>query len=159
VVAVAPYPMDINLYQSQKAIDNSKLALNANGILILVASCRKGVGGESFMKLLSEARNPDDVFGKIEKGYKLGYHSLWAYTKLEPQLLENIFVKGFSDLQEALNSALKEKGNEKILFLMDASLTVPRIAPRILHKRKFIHSPTFSTKVKSRLVLDDLFVD
>ena len=170
VVAVAPYPMDINLYQSQKAIDNSKLALNVNGILILVASCRKGVGGESFIKLLSKARNPDDVFGKIEKGYKLGYHkaakmaeimkwaSLWACTKLEPQLLENIFVKGFSDLQEALNSALKEKGNEKILFLMDASLTVPRIAPRILHKRKFIHSPTYSTKAKNHLVLDDLFI-
>ena len=171
VVAVAPYPMDIDLYQSQKAIDNSKLALNPNGILILVSSCRKGVGGESFIKLLSAARNPDEVFDKIEKGYKLGYHkaakmaeimkwaSLWAYTNLKPELLNRIFIKGYTNLQEAVEATLKSKGNEKILFMMDASLTVPRIAPRILHKRKFIHGPTLDKKVKNHIKLDDLFVD
>ncbi len=171
VVAVAPYPMDIDLYQSQKAIDNSKFALNPNGILILVSSCRKGVGGESFIKLLSEARNPDEVFDKIAKGYTLGYHkaakmaeimkwaSLWAYTKLEPELLSKIFIRGYNDLQEALEASLKEKGNEKILFMMDASLTVPRIAPRILHKRKFIYGPTVDKKAKTHIKLDDLFVD
>jgi len=171
VVAVAPYPMDIDLYQSQKAIDNGKFALNANGILILVSSCRKGVGGESFIKLLSEARNPDEVFDKIKKGYKLGYHkaaklaeimkwaSLWAYTKLKPELLNKIFIKGYADLQEALEASLRVKGNEKILFMMDASLTVPRIAPRILHKRKFIYGPTIDKRIKSRIKLDDLFVD
>ncbi|MBU4445971.1 nickel-dependent lactate racemase [bacterium] len=171
VVAVAPYPMDIDLYQSQKAIDNSKLALNPNGILILVSSCRKGIGGESFIKLLSEARNPDEVFDKIEKGYKLGYHkaakmaeimkwaSLWAYTNLKPELLNRIFIKGYTNLQEAIEATLKEKGNEKILFMMDASLTVPRIAQRIFHKRKFIHGPTVDKKVKNHIKLDDLFVD
>ena len=43
--------------------------------------------------------------------------------------------------------------------MMDASLTVPRIAPRILHKRKFIHGPTVDKKVKSHIKFDDLFVD
>ena len=153
VVAVAPYPMDIDLYQSQKAIDNSKLALNDNGILILVSSCRKGTGGEAFMNLLSEVRNPDEALNRIENEYILGYHkaaklaeimkwsSIWAYTKIEPKLLNEIFVHGFTNLQEAIDSAIEEKGNEKILFLMDASLTVPRVAHRIFYKRKFIHSP------------------
>jgi len=48
---------------------------------------------------------------------------------------------------------------EKILFIMDASLTVPRTAPRILHKRKFIHGPTVDKKVKSHIKFDNLFVD
>ena len=172
VVAVAPYPMDIDLYQSQKAIDNSKLALNDNGILILVSSCRKGVGGETFLKLMTASRNPDEVFENIAKGYKLGYHkaaklaeimkwaSLWAYTKLDPKLLENIFIKGFWDLQEAIDKALEIKGNEKVLFLMDASMTVPRIAPRILHKSKFIYSPAREKlKSKKSVDFDSLFGD
>ncbi|HHE37161.1 MAG TPA: nickel-dependent lactate racemase [Candidatus Cloacimonetes bacterium] len=171
VVAVAPYPMDIDLYQSQKAIDNSKLALNENGIMILISSCRKGVGGETFLKLMSSARNPDDVFDKISKGYKLGYHkaaklaeimkwaSLWAYTKLDPKLLENIFIKGYWNLQKAIDRALEIKGNEKIMFLMDASMTVPRVAPRILHKNKYIYSPT-SEKIKSKKSINfDAFFD
>jgi hypothetical protein len=74
-------------------------------------------------------------------------------------LLNKIFIKGYTDLQEALDDTLKEKGNEKILFMMDASLTVPRIAPRILHKRKFIHGPTVDKKAKIHIKLDDLFVD
>ncbi len=85
--------------------------------------------------------------------------SLWAYTKLEPELLSKIFIRGYNDLQEALEATLKEKGNEKILFMMDASLTVPRIAPRILHKRKFIYGPTIDKKIKNHIELDDLFVD
>ena len=44
VVTVAKPPMDIDLYQSQKAIDNAKLALKEGGIMILVSSCYDGVG-------------------------------------------------------------------------------------------------------------------
>lgn len=169
VVAVAPYPMDIDFYQSQKAIDNGKLALNENGIIILVASCRKGIGGESFVKLLSSARNPDDALQKISSGYKLGYHksakmaeimkwaSIWAYTKLSPDLLDSIFIRGFADLQKAIDTAIEEKGDEKVLFLMDASLTVPRVATRLLHKHRFIYGPTMKKKTVKYKNLDDLF--
>jgi nickel-dependent lactate racemase len=45
--------MDIDLYQSQKALDNGKLALNEGGILILVSKCRTGVGGKTFFELLA----------------------------------------------------------------------------------------------------------
>lgn len=171
VVAVVPYPMDIDLYQSQKAIDNSKFALNSNGILILVASCRKGIGDETFVRLLSEVRDPDEALERIAKGYKFGYHkaskmaeimkwaSIWSYTKLEPNLLNDIFISGFTDLQEALDQAIKEKGDEKILFLMDASLTVPRIAPRILYKRRFIHSPAPENKNLEYYNPDDFFAE
>src|SRR4030042_4057784 len=42
VLTVAPYPMDIDLYQSQKALDNGKLALEDESIIILVYKCRMG---------------------------------------------------------------------------------------------------------------------
>ena len=44
VVTVAKYPMDVDLYQAQKAIDNGKLALKSGGTMILVVSCRVGLG-------------------------------------------------------------------------------------------------------------------
>src|SRR5699024_3009148 len=44
VVSVAPYPMDVDLYQSQKALDNGKWALKEGGIIIMVSKCREGVG-------------------------------------------------------------------------------------------------------------------
>jgi nickel-dependent lactate racemase len=141
VVAVAPYPMDCDLYQSQKALDNGKLALNDGGILILVAECRSGIGEEAFAKLLGSADMPDEVMRMIDEGYKLGYHKaakiaeiamraqMWAVSELPDDTLASVFITRFPTLQEAINQALREKGGDtKILFLMAASMTVPRVA-------------------------------
>lgn len=153
VVAVAPYPMDIDLYQSQKALDNGKLALNDNGILILVSKCRMGIGSDTFVKLLSSCRTPQETLDKIDKEFKLGYHKaakmaeisrwaqMWAVTSLDPDLLKSIFIRPFASLQEAIDAAIAEKGEERILFLLNASLTVPKLRKRLVYRpKRFIHA-------------------
>jgi nickel-dependent lactate racemase len=139
VATVAKYPMDIDLYQSQKAIDNAKLALADGGIMILVSSCRDGVGEEAFVQLLSSSGTPEGVLEEIKKGYKLGYHKagkmaevflqgeVRAVTELDGELLKSIFIEPEGDLQSAIDRALEEKGPEaQVLFLLDGSVTVPR---------------------------------
>ena len=160
VVAVAPYPMDIDLYQSQKALDNGKLALNDNGILILVSKCRMGVGSDTFVKLLSSCHTPQDTLDKIDKEFKLGYHKaakmaeiarwaqMWAVTSLDDELMESIFIKPFHTLQEAIDAAIAEKGEERILFLMNASLSVPKRRKMLVYRpRKFIHASRWGAEV------------
>ena len=140
VVTVAPYPMDVDLYQAQKALDNGKLALNDGGIIILVSKCRVGIGDNAFYKLLSSCDTPQDVMAKIAGEYKLGWHKaakmaeiglwakMWAVTDLAPDVLQKIFIRPFKDLQIALDAALSAKGPAaRALFLMDGSLTVPNI--------------------------------
>ncbi len=140
VVSVVKFPGDIDLYQSQKGIDNAKLALNDKGILILVSKCRFGVGEESFVKLLSSCSSPAESLEKIKEKYVLGYHKAakmaevglwaetWGVTGLDPELLKSIFIKPFTSLQEAVDAAMKQKGeNAKVLFLMDGGLTVPLV--------------------------------
>jgi nickel-dependent lactate racemase len=140
VVTVAKYPMDIDLYQSQKALEHGKLALNKGGILILVSRCRAGTGDQTFIKLLSSCNSPTEVFHRIAEGYVLGYHkaaklaeiNMWAelygVTGLPDKLLESILIKPFHSLPDALDEAFKKKGkNAKVLFMLDGSLTVPTI--------------------------------
>jgi nickel-dependent lactate racemase len=62
VITAAPYPMDIDFYQSQKALDNGKLALEDDGIIILVSKCREGVGDDTFLDLLCKADTPKKLF-------------------------------------------------------------------------------------------------
>ena len=138
VVTAAPYPMDVDLYQSQKAIDNAKLALKDGGTMILVSACREGIGGEAFARLLSSASTPDEVLRKIEEGFKLGYHkaakmaevfrraTVEAYTELEDSTLSDIFIRPVHDLQKALDDAVAKYGPEsKVVFMPDGSVTVP----------------------------------
>ncbi|MFH1154957.1 MAG: nickel-dependent lactate racemase [Pseudomonadota bacterium] len=140
VVSVVKFPMDIDLYQAQKGIDNAKLALKENGILILVAKCRCGIGGKAFADLLSSCDSPQEVLDTIEKGYVLGYHKaakmaeiglwaqMWAVTDVEPETISQLFIRPFSSLQEALDEAIRTKGEKaSILFLMDGGLTVPMV--------------------------------
>jgi nickel-dependent lactate racemase len=140
VISVVKNPADIDLYQSQKGIDNAKHALKEGGILILVSKCRMGVGEESFINLLSSASSPQDVLDRIEQGYKLGYHKAakmaevnlwaqtWAVTGLEPEMLEKIFIRPFSNLQDAVDAALSEKSSQaKFLLLLDGSLVIPMV--------------------------------
>ncbi|MBI9088049.1 MAG: nickel-dependent lactate racemase [Desulfobacterium sp.] len=140
VVSVVKFPGDIDLYQAQKGIDNAKLALKENGILILVAKCRCGIGGKAFADLLGSCDTPQEVLDTIEKGYKLGYHKaakmaeigiwaeMWAVTDIEPEVIEKLLIRPFGSLQEALDTAIETKGDSaKILFLMDGGLTVPMV--------------------------------
>lgn len=140
VVTAAPYPMDVDLYQSQKAIDNAKLALKDGGTMILVSACREGIGGEAFVKLLSSADTPDEVLRKIEEGFKLGYHKAakmaevfkWAhvegYTQIPDDQLRSIFIEPVHDLQKALDDAIAKHGpGSKVVFMPDGSITVPLV--------------------------------
>ncbi len=141
VISAAPYPMDIDLYQSQKALDNGKLALKDNGILIMVATCRTGIGEEGFFKLMSSAPCARSVLDKIKCGYKLGYHKAakmaeinlwaqsWAVTKLSDEEMKAVHLKPYHDLNNALSEAIVEKGEEaSIIVLPFGSITVPEVA-------------------------------
>ncbi len=139
VVTVAPYPMDINLYQSQKALDNGKWALREGGIEILVSKCRDGVGHTTFLEQLSLSDDPKEVLKNLADDYELGYHKaakmaeidvwaeMWGVTDLDPDLLRKAKIRSFDSLQLAINAALRRKRDASILILMDGSVTVPRV--------------------------------
>ena len=143
VVTVAPYPMDIDLYQSQKALDNGKLALEDDGIIILVSKCRDGVGEDTFLKLLSKADSPKKILEILGDGYKLGYHKaakmaqigiraeMWAVTDLDDETIKKSQLKPYSDIQSAVDDAIqtvKAKGKQpRTIVMPSGSLTVPLI--------------------------------
>lgn len=139
VISVAKHPMDIDLYQSQKAIDNAKHVLKKNGILILVAACLDGTGEKSFYNLLSSSTSPKQVLEKIEKTYKLGYHkagkmaeimidsTIFCVSELDEKTWGDIFIRKFDTLEKAYKKAVELKGNKaEVVMLTDGCVTVPK---------------------------------
>jgi nickel-dependent lactate racemase len=139
VVSIAHYPMDIDLYQSQKALDNGKWALKEGGTLILVSKCRMGIGDEVFVKQLSLSKDPSQILSNLAKEYKLGYHKaakmaeimtkakVFAVTDLDPTLIRSINMTPFSDVQSAVDAAIANDPDAKVLVIMDGSVVVPRL--------------------------------
>lgn len=140
VVTVARFPMDVDLYQAQKALDNAKYAARKDAIIILVSQCRDGIGLRSFYDLISESDSPESVLERVRLNYRLGWHKaakiaemlchfkLWAVTDLPDKDLNAIFLEPKHTIQGAVDDAISIKGsNSRICFLMDGSLTVPHL--------------------------------
>ncbi len=143
VLTAAPYPMDIDLYQSQKALENGRLALEDGGIIIMVSKCRDGVGEDTFLNLLSSSATCEDVMEKTSQCYKLGFHKaarmaqigtmakMWAVSDLDDEILLRAKLEPQESIQKAFDKAvatIKAEGKEPYaIILPQGSLTIPLI--------------------------------
>ena len=139
VISVAPYPMDVDLYQSQKALDNGKWALKEGGRIIMVSKCREGVGHATFLTQLSSSKDPKQVLENLKSEYKLGYHKaakmaeiavwadIWAVTDLDPELISSANITPFPSVEAAVKQALADKPDARVMILSDGSVTIPRV--------------------------------
>lgn len=138
VISVAPYPMDVDLYQSQKALDNGKWALKEGGRILMVSKCREGIGHATFLKQLSSSKDPNQILENLRSEYKLGYHkaakmaeiatwaSIWAVTDLDPEIIQGAnIITPFPSVADAVSKELEENPDARIIVLMDGSVTIP----------------------------------
>ncbi len=140
VISVAPYPMDVDLYQSQKALDNGKWALKEGGKIIMVSKCREGIGHATFLQQLSTSKDPKVVLENLNKEYKLGYHKaakmaeiavwadIWAVTDLDPEVISSANITPFPSVAAAMEQAFKENPKAKVIIMMDGSVTIPKVS-------------------------------
>jgi nickel-dependent lactate racemase len=142
IVIASPggFPKDINLYQSQKGLDNSKHAVKEGGIIILVASAKEGFGEKTFEEWML-GKSPDEMIVEIEKNFKLGGHKaaaiamilkkarIFMVSDLDDDLIRNINMQPFSTLQKAFDAALEDMGDDARVLLLPASgSTLPKLA-------------------------------
>lgn len=139
VIVVASPPNDINLYQSQKALDNAKHAVRDGGTIIFISKCREGIGSPTFFEFMSSASGPEEILERLKGDFRLGYQKaakfaeiflrvdIWAYTSLGDEV-KKIFMKPISDLRSSVEKAIKDAGQDPtVIFMPEGGLTVPRL--------------------------------
>jgi len=132
-------PKDLNLYQTQKALDNAKHAVKEGGVIILVGSCAEGLGEKTFEEWMTAAQKPSDLTQRIKNEFKLGGHKaaaiamvleksdIYLVSDLDHDFVKSIFMKPFDDVQSALDAALAAQGEEaKVLVMPYGGSTLPR---------------------------------
>lgn len=141
VVTVNPPPMDEDLYQSQHALENGRLALKSGGVIILVSQCRGGVGSDAFLDhfdMVEKSGNPGEL--PIDS-YRLGMHKatrltslkqvaqVWAVTDLDPSIVRAARMKPYQKIAEATGDAIRlfesRETALKIILMPQGGLTVP----------------------------------
>jgi len=140
VVSIVAYPMDVDLYQSQKAIENAKGALEEGGTLIFVSKCRQGIGDKRFYDVLSSSKEKDEILRSIEIEYRLGDHKaakilevakrsrICGVTSLDPESLQKIDISSFESAQAALDDALARDPEASVIVIYEGSVVVPKVS-------------------------------
>jgi len=133
-------PKDLNLYQTQKALDNARHAVNPGGIIILMGSCREGLGERVFEEWMTTSPSPQAMIQRIGRDFQLGGHKaaaiamtlekaeVWLVSDMEPEFVRSIFLTPQPSAQAALDRAFEKLGPEATVLAMPyGGSTLPRI--------------------------------
>lgn len=141
VVSQGGAPKDLNVYQMQKALDNSKHAVRDGGVVILVGSCREGLGNKTFTDWMQRATCPHDMIEWLQEDFKLGGHKaaavaqvmeradIYLVSDLDDEFVKSIFMTPFATVQEAYEAATEKLGADASVIVMPhGGSTLPHLA-------------------------------
>ena len=134
-------PKDLNLYQTQKALDNARHAVKQGGIIILIGSCREGLGERIFEEWMTRSASPEAMIERIGRDFQLGGHKaaaiamtlrkakIYLVSDMEDDFVRSIFLIPQPSVQTALDRAFAELGPQATVLAMPyGGSTLPRIA-------------------------------
>ncbi len=135
-------PKDVNLYQTQKALDNAKHAVKKGGTIILIGACPEGLGSRVFEQWLTTAPTPQSMIRRIREDFQLGGHKAAAIalvlenaaidlvSEMDDALVRRIFLNPQPSAQVALDRALARYGPQATVLAMPfGGATLPIIKP------------------------------
>ena len=139
IVSQGGAPKDLNLYQTQKALDNAKHAVKPGGAIILIGSCKEGLGSRVFEEWLLSAPTAHSMIERIGRDFQLGGHKaaaiamvlenaeIYLVSDMADELVERIFLKPAHSAQEALDAAFARLGPDATVLAMPyGGSTLPR---------------------------------
>ncbi|MEE3258245.1 MAG: nickel-dependent lactate racemase, partial [Candidatus Latescibacterota bacterium] len=140
LVSAGGYPLDVNMYQAQKALDNAVHAVREGGVIVWVAECREGLGSETFASWLQEADSADGILERIGREFVLGGHKAAAIaavlkkarvhfvSSLPTDVLGRVGLVPFDNLDQALAAAHAIVGaNGQVLALPYGDSVLPQV--------------------------------
>ncbi len=123
-------PKDLNLYQTQKALDNAAHAVREGGIIILIGSCREGLGEKTFEEWMTSAPTPESLIERIGREFRLGGHKAAAIalvlqkaevmlvSELEADFVRSLFLTPQPSAQAALGEAFRKLGPDATVLCL-----------------------------------------
>lgn len=135
------YPLDQNIYQSVKSMTAAEACCNKDGIIIEMSMCNDGHGGEGFyqtFKNAASAKEVEDMILKVKMEDTIAdqwesqilarilsrHEVLYVADPSAKQILEDMHIRFVPTLQEALDIAVKEKGENAKIAVIPEGISV-----------------------------------
>jgi len=134
LIAEVRPPLDGNLYQLQKSLENCQKAVCGGGTILLFSPCNEGIGENSFYELAENwtpesetILNDSALFGqhKLSRVYHIGQRiNIRLYSELNPDVGERVFFNTELNPQKTIDNLINKGKNIKVGMVHDAGHTV-----------------------------------
>ena len=135
------YPLDQNIYQAVKGMTAAEAAVKPDGVIIIVAACNDGHGGQSFYDNMAQTKSPAALLKKIAKVprnqtvpdqwefqilARVLQHSkvIIVTDQCSPQMIKDMHMEHAFTLEEALSKAFALKGNDASISVIPDGVSV-----------------------------------
>jgi nickel-dependent lactate racemase len=132
-------PLDLDFYQTCKAIDTASSITRNGGIIMAVSSCYNGLGPESFTALHATSCSAEEVLENICYGKAAGVswqnqilaraqltHQIYLLSKLDDDQVRQMKVTPIHSVEEGLAMALAALGNNAVIAIIpEGPLVLP----------------------------------
>ncbi|MDU4910076.1 nickel-dependent lactate racemase [Clostridium baratii] len=141
IVTNGGHPLDQNIYQAVKGMTAAEATCNPGGVIIMVAACEDGHGGQSFYDNLANAASPRELLDRIAKVPRnetvpdqwefqilariLDKYTVFIVTDMcDPKMIESMHINHAYTFEEALEKAYKLKGRDAKVALIPDGVSV-----------------------------------
>jgi nickel-dependent lactate racemase len=133
IIAQINPPLDRNLYQAQKALENNQKAVRDGGACLLVSPCNEGIGSSHFFELAANWNR--ETNRAVDGRTHFGSHKLsrvndisrrirpCLYSSLPPEQARQVFYEPIEDIQQFANE-LSTLAGARLAIVRDAANAV-----------------------------------
>ena len=132
-------PLDLDLYQTCKGIDNASLIIRHGGAIIIASSCNRGCGPEAFTQSHLSAGSPAEVLQRLKReGHKhLPWQNqrlanvqlnndIYLVSELDDNLVKSMMMAPVHSIEEGLSRAFQKLGSEaEVAVIPEGPLVLP----------------------------------
>ena len=130
------HPKDLDLYQTQKAIEEATRVVKPGGDVVIFARCEEGSASPLFEEWMDAAHTPEDIIARIRDNFVMGGHKAYQiarelqranihlYSQLPPGRVRSWMMHPLASL-EAVNPLITTA--ESITILPQATLTLTQL--------------------------------
>jgi nickel-dependent lactate racemase len=123
------YPLDQNIYQSVKGMTAAEATCRKGGVIIMIAACNDGHGGQSFYDNVANSKRPEELLERILKVPRnktipdqweiqilarilSNYTVIMVTNMCDPNMIKSMHMKHAYNFDEALELAYNIKGKD-----------------------------------------------
>ncbi|MDD5081857.1 MAG: nickel-dependent lactate racemase [Dehalococcoidales bacterium] len=132
-------PLDLDLYQSVKGMDNAAAITRDGGIIIIASSCRTGIGPEAFRELHTSFSSPKEILQKIKRDGPMGVqwqnqilgrtqlrNDIYLVSDLADNVVKTMMIDPVRTIEEGIERAFKVLGKDaEIAVIPEGPLVFP----------------------------------